>query len=63
VTKTANRAIFGYIYRIYNESIFHKNKAGEIIQPCYIGKTEETVEKRFQGHQRDSRKVRGSKSG
>jgi hypothetical protein len=63
VTKTANRAIFGYIYRIYNESILHKNKAGEIIQPCYIGKTEETVEKRFQGHQRDSRKVRGSKSG
>jgi hypothetical protein len=63
VTKTANKAIFGYIYRIYNESIFHKSKAGEIIQPCYIGKTEETVEKRFQGHQRDSKKVRGSKSG
>ncbi len=63
MTKTANNAIFGYIYRIYNETIFHKSKAGEIIQPCYIGKTEETVEKRFQGHQRDSRKVRGSKSG
>ncbi len=63
MTKTANKAIFGYIYRIYNESIFHKSKAGEIIQPCYIGKTEETVEKRFQGHQRDSKKVRGSKSG
>ena len=63
MTKTANSAIFGYIYRIYNESIFHRNKSGEIIQPCYIGKTEETIEKRFQGHQRDSRRVRGSKSG
>ena len=28
-----------------------------------VGKTEETIEMRFQGHQRDSRKVRGSKSG
>ncbi len=63
MTKTANSAIFGYIYRIYSESIFHKNKSGEIIQPCYIGKTEETVEKRFQGHKRDAKKVRGSLSG
>lgn len=63
MTKTTNKVIFDYIYRIYNESIFHKSKTGEIIQPCYVGKTEETIEMRFQGRQRDSRKVRGSKSG
>jgi len=43
--------------------MMHKDANGEYYQPCYIGRTEESIQKRFQGHKRDSRLVRGSLTG
>lgn len=55
--------IFGYIYRIYHENYWKKNSKGEFFQPCYIGKTEETIHKRFLGHKRDAKNAGGKKTG
>ena len=54
---------FGYIYRIFHESMMHRDSDGNYYQPCYVGRTEESIHKRFLGHKRDARSVRGSTSG
>jgi len=58
-----DKKIFGYIYRIYHENYWKKNSKGEFFQPCYIGKTEETIHKRFLGHKRDGKNAGGKKTG
>jgi hypothetical protein len=55
--------VFGYIYRIFNPRVRHVDDDGNVYEPCYIGKTEETIHKRFQGHKRDAKVVRGSLKG
>ena len=60
---TSNNKIFGYIYRIYHENIFQKNLKGELFTPCYIGKTEESIQKRFLGHKRDAKNAGGKLNG
>ena len=55
--------IFGYIYRIFNPKIIHVKDDGQQIQPCYVGKTEDTIHKRFLGHKRDVKKFSGSNNG
>jgi hypothetical protein len=49
--------VFGYIYRITHPSLrLIDPDDGSSYQPCYIGRTEKTVESRFRDHQRDARK-------
>ena len=55
--------IFGVIYRIYNPRIIHLKENGEHIQPSYVGKTEETIHKRFLAHKRDVKKFTISNTG
>ena len=57
------REVFGYIYRIYHPKILQLGHDGQPIQPCYVGKTEESIKKRFMGHKRDAEKVLGSSGG
>ena len=59
----SNPKVYGYIYRIYHENIYQKNTKGELISPCYIGKTEETIHKRFLGHKRDAKLAGGKITG
>ena len=57
------REIFGYIYKIYHPKILQVGHDGQPFQPCYVGKTEDSLKKRFAGHKRDAQKVAGSSAG
>lgn len=50
-----NSKLFGYIYKISHPKLFTKNVKDEVISFSYIGRTEKTVQSRFQQHLRDAK--------
>lgn len=62
-SSTNEREIYGYIYRIFDPDRLHRTNQGDLIAPCYIGKTKKPISERFKSHIREAKKAKGADKG